>query len=217
MKNYHWHSSVNGLTSSSGFSLPQAYDGAEYTLLKGTSANSTHWTLTARCSGCTSYQGNDGEIATLNGTGTASFAWAQGNTPVQDPASNTSAFDIHQGHGKWEHDLNAARSSNFDTWVASNLLSPAVPVVTSSSIPAATTTSIRSTLTSSTSAKTTTLVTSVTSAKPTASATKGKIPASCSGAGNAKFSSSLASGWKATKVLGGLTSPRSIVFDSLGN
>ncbi|PVH76304.1 iron reductase domain protein [Cadophora sp. DSE1049] len=191
-----------------GLGLPQSYDGAEYTLLKGTTANSTHWTMTAKCSGCTSYQANDGSQAVLDGMGTAQFAWAQGTTPVQEPANNNSAFNMHTSYGKWTHDLNAARSPNFDAWVASNIQSPAAPSTTSqtSSVPV------------TTSKPPTTIVTSTTSsAKPSPTVVKGKIPASCSGAGAPKFSSVLASGWKATKVLGGLTSPRSIIFDMAGN
>lgn len=184
--------------------LPQPYDGAEYTLLKGTKANSTHWTVVAKCSGCTSWQGSDGNLAVLNATGTTQFAWAQGDVAVQDPSNNASAFNAHKAYGKWIHDLNAARSPNFNSWVASNLLAPA----STSSVAAPTTTS--------TSKTATTLTT--TTAKPTATAVKGAaIPASCSGAGSPVFQSVLASGWKATKVLGGLTSPRSIVWDSAGN
>lgn len=52
---------------------------------------------------------------------------------------------------------------------------------------------------------------------PTKPAQAAAIPASCSGAGAPVFQGSLASGWKATKVAGGLTSPRSIQFDSAGN
>ncbi|KAH8795684.1 hypothetical protein BGZ57DRAFT_206272 [Hyaloscypha finlandica] len=47
-------------SDASGLSLPQACDDAENTLLEGTMVNSTHWTMAAKCSGCTSYQGNDG-------------------------------------------------------------------------------------------------------------------------------------------------------------
>lgn len=179
--------------------LPQPYDGAEYTLLKGTTANATHWTVVAKCAGCTSWQGSDGNLATLNATGTTQFAWAQGNTAVQDPSNNASAFNVHKAYGKWTHDLNAARSSSFNAWVASNVLPPAA----TSAAPSTTATTL------STSVAPTT--------KPTTPAQNAAIPVSCSGAGAAVFSSTLASGWKATKVLGGLTSPRSLVWDSAGN
>jgi len=116
--------------------------------------------------------------------GTAQFAWAQGTAPVQEPANNNSAFNMHTSYGKWTHDLNAARSPNFGAWVASNVLSPAAPSMTSqiSSVPA------------TTSKPPTTIVTSTTSsAKPSPTVVKGKIPASCSGAGPPKFSSVLVS------------------------
>ncbi|KAF2467548.1 cellulose binding iron reductase-like protein [Lindgomyces ingoldianus] len=186
-----------------GISLPLQYDGAEYTLMKGTTANSTHYTMVARCRGCTGWQSNEDTRFALNGTGTTQFAWAFGTGAVEQPSSNTSAFNVHEAFGKWIHDLNAARSSSFNSWVANNLLE--APAATSS-VPKSTTrpTTIPSTI--------------VTSVKPSNTPTvKASIPASCSGAGSAAFSSVLASGWKATKVLGGLTSPRSIVFDSAGN
>ncbi|ORY09459.1 hypothetical protein BCR34DRAFT_602846 [Clohesyomyces aquaticus] len=184
-----------------GISLPQAYADAEYTLLKGTVANSTHYTMVARCRGCTAWQANDDSRYVLNGTGTAEFAWAYGSSAVENPASNTSAFNVHAAFGKWTHDLNAARSSGFDAYVASNLLAapPAATSAVSSTKPSAAPTTI------------------VTSAKPSNSPIRKGIPASCSGAGSPKFQGVLASGWKATKVLGGLTSPRSIQFDSAGN
>ncbi|KAF2196480.1 cellulose binding iron reductase-like protein [Delitschia confertaspora ATCC 74209] len=182
-------------------SLPQGYDGAEYKLLKGTMSNSTHWTMNAVCSGCTSWISNDDSVFALNGTGTVEFAWAQGTNGVENSANNGSAFNVHAAFGKWTHDLGAARSSSFSSWVSSNLLAPAAPSATA---PAATSTAAK---------PSTTIVTSV---KP--SSTKlAVIPASCSGAGSPSFQGTLASGWKATKVLGGLTSPRQIVFDTKGN
>jgi hypothetical protein len=188
------------LIMGSGLNMPAGYDGAEYTLLKGTTSNATHWTMVARCRGCTQWQGSDGEIATLNATGATTFAFAQGTSAIPEPANNASDFSVHAKFGTWNHDLNAARNLNFDNWVANNIEAPVV-VTTSSKV--------------SSTIKPTTLTTSTT--KPVATGGKVSIPSSCAGAGNPQFSSVLASGWKATKVLGGLTSPRSIVFDSLGN
>jgi len=154
----------------------------------------------AVCRGCTSWQANDGGEYALNGTGTTQFAWARGGGAVATPSSNTSDFPVHQDFGKWTHDLNAARSPNFNAWVSSNL----VPVATTTAAPTGTST---------------TLTTSVkpTSSAPSTPTGKVTIPSACSGAGNPVYSSVLASGWKATKVLGGLTSPRSMVWDSAGN
>lgn len=184
----------------SGLSLPLPFDEAEYTLLKGTTANSTHWTLTAKCSGCTSYLGNDGSLAVLNGTGTALFAWAQGGSAVQEPSNNQSAFSIHSLYGKWTHDLNAARSPKFEEWVKANSLEEA---------PGPTSSPVTSTATETTSTKTT----METSPVPTAN---DGVPASC-GASAPNYTPKLAAGWKATKVLGGLRTPRAVIADTLGN
>ncbi|KAF2636722.1 hypothetical protein P280DRAFT_472935 [Massarina eburnea CBS 473.64] len=196
-----WANGTSGVASSRfAFSngLPLGYDGAEHFLLKSTKTNSTHWTVNALCKGCTGWQSNEDARYALNGTGTTPFAWAYGTSAVEDPARNDTAFNVHVAYGKWTHDLNAARIDNFDSLVKTNLLT-APPVVTSapSSAP-------------------TTIVTSV---KPssTAPVVQATIPASCSGAGNPTFQGKLAAGWKATKILGGLTSPRSIQFDTVGN
>lgn len=177
--------------------MPLPYDGSEHILLKGTKTNSTHYTVNALCKGCTGWINVDEARQVLNGTGTTQFAWAYGASAVQDPARNDSAFNVHAEHGKWMHDLNAARIDNFDSLVQSNLLT--APVASSTPVPAPTTIA--------------------TSIKPssTAKPAKAAIPASCSGAGNPQFQGNLASGWKATKIAGGLTSPRSIQFDTAGN
>lgn len=167
--------------------------------------NSTHWTMVAACAGCTSWQNVDGNQQVLNGTGSTQFAWAQGTSAIQTPSSNTSAFNVHNAIGKWTHDLNAARSPNFSSWVSSNMMTAATGG-----------TGATTGVGAASSAVPTTLSTAVTSAKPSATI-NAKIPSSCPSAGSPKFSSVLASGWKATKVLGGLTSPRSMVFDSAGN
>lgn len=176
--------------------MPLGYDQAEHTLLRGTATNATHWTVNALCKGCTGWQNNEDVRYALNGTGTTEFAWAYGVSAVEDPARNDSAFNVHEAYGKWFHNLNAARIDNFDSLVKSNLLTAPV----ASSAPASPSTIVTSVVTSPTS-------------KPVTAA----IPASCSGAGSPAFQGSLASGWKATKVAGGLTSPRSIQFDTAGN
>lgn len=175
--------------------LPLGYDQAEHTYLKGTKTNSTHWTVNAVCRGCAGWQDSEETRVVLNATGTTEFAWAYGTSRVEDPARNTSAFNVHQAWGKWIHNLDAARIDNFDSLVKTNLLT--APVAD----PSAPTTVVTSVIPSAT-------------VKPAAPAA---IPASCSGAGSPTFQGNLAAGWKATKIAGGLTSPRSIQFDSAGN
>ncbi|KAJ4287943.1 hypothetical protein N0V90_011958 [Kalmusia sp. IMI 367209] len=194
-----WPNGNSGVASARfaySISLPQGYDGAEHFLLKGTTQNNTHWTVNALCKGCTGWQDVDENRFVLNGTGTTQFAWAFGTSAVENPARNDSAFNVHADVGHWTHDLNAARIDNFDQLVKSNLLTK--PTASATAIPPANTvvTSVRSTGTTNAGAA---------------------IPASCSGAGNPQYPGTLASGWKATKVAGGLTLPRSIQFDSNGN
>ncbi|KAF1840607.1 iron reductase domain protein [Cucurbitaria berberidis CBS 394.84] len=177
-----------------GISLPPNYDQAEHTYLKGTRTNSTHWTVNALCKGCTGWQSNEDARYALNGTATTEFAWASGVSAVADPARNDSAFNKHEAWGKWIHDLNAARIDNFESLVKSNLLTAPV----ASSAP-------------------TTVVTSIKPSATASPAAPAAIPASCPGAGNPSFQGNLASGWKATKIAGGLNSPRSIQFDTAGN
>ncbi|KAF2277456.1 cellulose binding iron reductase-like protein [Westerdykella ornata] len=181
-----------------GISLPQPYEGAEHFYMKGTKANATHYTITALCKGCTGWQSNEDVRYYLPFNGTTEFAWAYGANGVENPASNTSMFNVHEAYGKWIHDLNAARIDNFDQLVKANLLNVAAPSNTPTPIP-------------------TTVVTSI---KPSATSIVQRpaaIPSSCSGAGNPAFQSRLANGWKATKIAGGLTNPRSIQFDNAGN
>lgn len=152
--------------------------------------------MNALCKGCTGWQSNEDTRYALNATGTTEFAWAYGVSDVENPSRNDSAFNVHQAFGKWIHDLDAARIDNFDSLVQTNLLTA----------PAA----------SSAPAKPSTIVTSIVPSATTKPA-QAAIPASCSGAGNPTFSGNLSSGWKATKIAGGLTSPRSIQFDLAGN
>ncbi|KAL7771131.1 hypothetical protein CFE70_001073 [Pyrenophora teres f. teres 0-1] len=178
-----------------GISMPLGYDGAEHIYLKGTKTNTTHWTVNALCKGCTGWQNNEDTRYSLNGTGTTQFAWAYGTSAVENPARNDSAFNVHEAYGKWIHNLDAARIDNFESLVNANLLT--APVASPSP---------------------TTVVTSVVSSpSATTKPAPAAIPASCSGAGSPAFQGNLASGWKATKIAGGLTSPRSIQFDSAGN
>lgn len=57
--------------STSGLSLPQAFDGAEYSYIKGTGYNDTHWTLNVRCRGCSQWHDVDGNLVSLDPTAEA--------------------------------------------------------------------------------------------------------------------------------------------------
>ncbi|KAF2864737.1 hypothetical protein BDV95DRAFT_655571 [Massariosphaeria phaeospora] len=103
------------------YAIPQPYDSATYTYLRGTSANATHWQVTARCQGCTRWSSSDGDfnIEVLSET---VLAYACSSVAPEAPASNTSAFNVHEQFGIWGHDLQAGKSAraDFDEWVRGN-------------------------------------------------------------------------------------------------
>ncbi|KAF2966859.1 hypothetical protein GQX73_g6730 [Xylaria multiplex] len=103
-----------------GYYTPVQYEDAKYTVLKGTGVNETHFKFTALCSGCVSWPDFDGNLATLDGTSQVNFAYAYSTTPVEDPSTGESGFSIHDSVGHWTHDLGAARSDKFSSWVAAN-------------------------------------------------------------------------------------------------
>ncbi|KAH8165594.1 cellobiose dehydrogenase [Xylaria polymorpha] len=105
-----------------GYYTPAAYEDAKYTVLKGTGSNATHFKFTALCSGCASWPDFDGNPMTLDGTSQANFAYAYSTTPVDEPSNQETTFSIHDSVGHWTHDLGAARSDKFNSWVAANKL-----------------------------------------------------------------------------------------------
>lgn len=102
--------------------IPEPYDGAEYTVLKGSTTNETHWTLTALCKGCSSWVHDGGSKTVLDPTSPSiNLAWAASPYAVGDPADNYTMLGIHSEHGTFNLDLAAARSDNFDTYLESLL------------------------------------------------------------------------------------------------
>lgn len=101
------------------FAVPQSYEGAEYTYLKGTTANATHWQVTARCQGCTRWSSVDGDF-NLENESEAVLAYACSSVAPDEPASNTSTFNIHEQFGIWNHDLKFAKNASFANWTKNN-------------------------------------------------------------------------------------------------
>ncbi|KAF2198785.1 CBD9-like protein [Delitschia confertaspora ATCC 74209] len=113
-----------GITSSrmafSYSSTPSPNPNATHTLLPlATTSNSTHWTVTSRCQGCTRYSSADGDMIIDAGDSTL-FAYACSSTVPTTPNSNTSAFRIHQDTGIWTHDLKMAKSREYGVWLRRN-------------------------------------------------------------------------------------------------
>ena len=96
--------------------MPQPYTGATYQVfLIGTKQNGTHFQLTAKCAGCTTFNGR-----TLSSKGTHGLAFAYSASRPSNPASNSSSFTIHDSYNYWYHDFSPAGNANFDSLVAKN-------------------------------------------------------------------------------------------------
>ncbi|KAB5582797.1 hypothetical protein GE09DRAFT_1167037 [Coniochaeta sp. 2T2.1] len=108
----------NSVTLSSrfafGYYVPPAYPNATYTVLAtGTHVNATHWQVTAKCSGCTQWGDDDIGVTTLDPTQQNPLAYAFSTVPPDTPASNTSAFGIHDSIGHWYHDFQQGTNPGF--------------------------------------------------------------------------------------------------------
>ncbi|KAI1376862.1 putative iron reductase domain protein [Hypoxylon crocopeplum] len=98
---------------------PEIYDPAAHTVLKGSTANETHWTLTTLCQGCSTWIHNGGAKETLDpGATAASFAYAASAVPPIDPTDPLTPIGIHSEHGIFTLDLASAKSEQFDSWVS---------------------------------------------------------------------------------------------------
>ncbi|KAI6379157.1 hypothetical protein MCOR25_002033 [Pyricularia grisea] len=102
---------------------PAPYPDPTYQVFQtGTRVNSTHWQITAKCSGCTSFQGRAGAAPTwLRPTGSNRLAFAMARTAPSQPGSNTSAIPYHEVHQYWNADFGSAQNVNFDELVERNL------------------------------------------------------------------------------------------------
>ncbi|ORY63870.1 uncharacterized protein BCR38DRAFT_524025 [Pseudomassariella vexata] len=103
-----------------GYYVPDPYPNATYTVLKGTGTSGGRVKFTALCSGCTTWADFEGNPTTIDASQPAPFAFAFSQTPPETPADPVSAFGIHDLVGHWNHDLPAAKSADFQSWVAAN-------------------------------------------------------------------------------------------------
>ena len=189
----------------SGLSMPQAYSGAEYTYMKGTGYNDTHWTLNVRCRGCSQWQDTEGKTVSLDSTNAASpFAHGLTNKAPLFPAKNTSIFNVHSSFGHWTLDLTQGKNVDFNKLVAANLIVDVPPTTTNVPASSSTTTSRPSTLSTSV------------LPSPTLGPIQSGIPSSCAGVSSFHSPVLTAKGWKAVKVAGDLVQPRGLIFDTAG-
>ncbi|KAJ2978687.1 hypothetical protein NUW58_g7418 [Xylaria curta] len=103
--------------------IPEPYEEAEYTVLKGSVTNETHWTVTALCKGCSTWIHDGGSKTVLDpNSPSINLAWAASPYPVGDPADNYTMLGIHSEHGTFSLDLAGARTDNFDSYLKSLLI-----------------------------------------------------------------------------------------------
>ncbi|KLU82204.1 hypothetical protein, variant [Magnaporthiopsis poae ATCC 64411] len=102
---------------------PAMYNGASFQVFRtGTRVNGTHWQITAKCTGCTSYQARSGGGTTyVRPQAMNRLAFASARQGPSQPVSNTSAIPYHDVHQYWNHDFSAAGNPNFAALVQRNL------------------------------------------------------------------------------------------------
>jgi hypothetical protein len=82
--------------------------------------NATHFQVTAKCSGCTTWS-VDGTPTTLDPDSSHELAWSHSSTPPTNPADANSTFQQHDAVGMWNAEFAQAESYTFEALVAKNL------------------------------------------------------------------------------------------------
>jgi hypothetical protein len=107
----------------SGHATPSPYTGATYTLLsKGNKSNGTHWQLTAKCTGCTTYTGSSG-LMRIDPKDSKRLGYACAAAKVSQASSNTSAIPVHDVYNYFTHDFSAGANMNFAALLQRNGIS----------------------------------------------------------------------------------------------
>ena len=111
---------LNALTPTrSGHVTPQTYTQATYTVFKtGTKINSTHWQVTAKCTGCTSWTGKSGSKQNVKIKGDSRFGWAYSLKKPSNPNSATSAIPVHDLGQYFSLDVSKGGNKDFAGVVA---------------------------------------------------------------------------------------------------
>jgi len=101
-------------------SQPTIYNSA--TLEKfttGNRVNGSHWQYTAKCTGCTTFNGRSG-TTTLNPKGSNRFALVISNGKPSQPSSPTSNLVMHENPIYWSHSFTEGNNANFADLVRRN-------------------------------------------------------------------------------------------------
>ncbi|KAF1913688.1 hypothetical protein BDU57DRAFT_480139 [Ampelomyces quisqualis] len=106
-----------------GHSTPQAYSGATFTLLsKGNKSNGTHWQLTAKCTGCTTWTGSSGAVR-IDPRDSKRLGYACAAAKPSNPSSPTSSIPVHDVYNYITHDFSAGANANFAALLTQNGIS----------------------------------------------------------------------------------------------
>jgi len=96
-----------------GHTAPKAYPDANYTIYKqGTKSNNTHWQVTARCHGCTSWS-TKGSSKYINPKGSQRIAWAFSTSKPSQPSNVNSAIPYHGTPNYFSHEFGAGSNPNY--------------------------------------------------------------------------------------------------------
>ncbi|KAI1194182.1 hypothetical protein F5X97DRAFT_327844 [Nemania serpens] len=99
---------------------PQPWTGATVQILKkGSKTNGTHWQITAKCSGCSTFTTTGTNTKNLNPNGSNRLAFAYSKTKPSS-ASPAGTLGVHDVYGYWDHDFSAAGNANFAQLVTTN-------------------------------------------------------------------------------------------------
>lgn len=116
------NSAVVSSRTATSHSQPTVLNGGPtYQILKtGTKVNGTHWQVTAKCSGCSSFTSRTGVVTNLNPGGSSRFAFAMSLGAPYTPSNPASGFPYHEVQNPWTHDLSQAGNANFAQLVQKN-------------------------------------------------------------------------------------------------
>jgi len=95
------------------YQQPAAWSGANYRLMPDNGVNSTHWTLSAICTGCSYW--SHGSIDPTNTQNYLAVALNNQNGAVSRPSDPNSTFSIHTSLGRFLFDFTQAKQANFNT------------------------------------------------------------------------------------------------------
>jgi len=115
------NTAVGSVRRTSVRTAPQLYTGATLQVLKtGThGSNGTHWQITMKCSGYSTFIGSNNANKTLNANGSNRLAFAYSKTRPSS-SSSSAMISVHDLATYWDHDFSQAGNIDFAQLVARN-------------------------------------------------------------------------------------------------